>query len=290
MTLQPENLRNLLLHLEPARKTMIQLNSESIRRLGVRACYLLALVTVQTANAQAPTGQQSAAPAQAQVADGEIAVLVQAGQETTLSSQMAGRIARIHVGLGQQVSAGAPLLEFDCSEQSAELDAAAAEFRGARENHLARMRLQALGAAGELEVTLAAAAADKARSQTTLRKSQLAYCGIRAPFPGKITRLHVKAAESVPLGHALFDLVNPASLKAQLFVPISWIDKLKAETPFEVRIKETGRSYQAKVAKLNARIEGVSQQLEIEARFEGEHDGLLPGMVGTAHLTGAAPP
>jgi membrane fusion protein (multidrug efflux system) len=214
--------------------------------------------------------------------DGDISVLVQAGQETTLSSQTAGKIRRIHYGLGDQVKAGARLLEFDCSEQQAQLQAADAEYRGARETHLSRLRLQALGAAGELEVTLAAAAAEKARSQVELRRSQLAYCGVTAPFAGRVTRLRVKVAESVPAGYALLDLVNPASLKAQLFVPTSWVNWIKPNLAFEVKIKETGRSYRARVSKLNARIEGVSQQLEVEGRIEGNTDGLLPGMVGVA--------
>jgi membrane fusion protein, multidrug efflux system len=251
----------------------------------ITACVAFAVsaaTLAQTPNSAIPPASPAAQ------AEGEIAVLVQAGQETTLSSQMAGRVSRIRVGLGDTVRAGARLIDFDCSEQRAELEAAQAEYRGARENHLARIRLQALGAAGELEVTLAATAADKARSQSALRASQLRYCTINAPFPGKITRLHVKTAESVPLGSPLLEMVNPVSLKAQLFVPVSWVDKLKPNTPFEVRITETGRSYQARVAKLNARIEGVSQQLEIEARFDGNRTGLLPGMVGTAHF--ADPP
>jgi crotonobetainyl-CoA:carnitine CoA-transferase CaiB-like acyl-CoA transferase len=78
----------------------------------------------------------------------EVPALVSAVEESTLSSQMAGKIRQIHVGLGDQFRKGARLLDFDCSEQVAQLEAAAAELRAARETHLARMRLQALGAAG----------------------------------------------------------------------------------------------------------------------------------------------
>jgi len=214
--------------------------------------------------------------------DGEIPVLVRAGEDTTLSSQMAGKILRVHVGLGDSVRAGARLIEFDCAEQRAQQQAAEAEYRGARETHLSRLRLQALGAAGELDVTLAAAAADKARGQLALRESQTAYCIVAAPFSGKIARLRVKAAESVPAGHVLLDLVNPGSLRAQMFVPAAWVTWLKPNAPFEVRFRESGQSYKARVTKLNARVEGVSQQLEVEARFEGAGAGLLPGMVGAA--------
>ena len=47
-----------------------------------------------------------------------------------------------------------------------------------------------------------------------------------------------------------------------------------------------GRTYRARVTKLNPRVEGVSQQLEVESRFDGNASSLLPGMVGTAAFPG----
>ncbi|MEO8203198.1 MAG: efflux RND transporter periplasmic adaptor subunit [Betaproteobacteria bacterium] len=214
--------------------------------------------------------------------DRDISVLVTSGDETTLSSQMAGKIKKISYGLGDTVNAKAVLMEFDCEEQVAQLESAAAEYRGARETHLTKMRLQALGAAGELEVTVAASGADKARSQISLRESQLAYCKVVAPFSGRVVKLKVKTAESVSLGQPLLDLVNPGSLKAQLYVPAAWLNWIRPGTHFSVKTSQDGRIYRARVSKLNARVEGVSQSLELEAKFEGSTQGLLPGMVGTA--------
>jgi membrane fusion protein, multidrug efflux system len=232
--------------------------------------------------AQPATPVPAPTPVPAEKPATEIAALIVAGEETTLSSQMAGRIRRIPVGLGDQIKKGGHLIEFDCSEQRAQLDAAEAEFRAARETHLARLRLQALGAAGELEVTVAAAAADKARSQVDLRKSQLAYCRVDAPFAGNVARLRVKASESVNAGQPLVDLVNPASLKAQMFVPAAWIAWLKNGTPLSIHVRETGQTFKARVSKMNSRVDGVSQQLEVEARIEKGAGRLLPGMVGSA--------
>ena len=232
------------------------------------------------ASADGAPAQQGAAPARNESDD--IASLVQASEETTLSSQMAGRVRKIRFGLGEPVKAGARLLEFDCAEQEAQLAAAEAEYRGAREAHLSRLRLQALGAAGELEVTLAAAAAEKARSQVDVRRSQVAYCSVNTPYSGSVARLRVKAAESVGVGQALIDFVNPASLKVQMFVPAAWSAWLRPGTSFDLKVKEMGRVYRGRVSKLNARVEGVSQQLVIEGRIEGSSAGLLPGMVGGA--------
>lgn len=214
--------------------------------------------------------------------DRDISVLVTSGDETTLSSQMAGKIKKVNYGLGDNVAAKAVILEFDCEEQDAQLQSAEAEYRGARETHLTKLRLQALGAAGELEVTVAASAADKAKGQVAVRESQMAYCKVVAPFTGRLVKLKVKLAESVQLGQPLLDLVNPGSLKAQLYVPAAWLGWIRPGSQFSVKTAQDGKTYRARVSKLNARVEGVSQSLELEARFEGSTQGLLPGMVGTA--------
>ena len=235
---------------------------------------------------EAPRSPEAAPPVpaapKAKPTEAEVAALILAGEETTLSSQMAGRISRIGVGLGDRVKKGSRLVQFDCSEQKAQVDAAEAEYHGARETHLTKLRLQALGAAGELEVTVAAAAADKARSQVALRKSQMAYCAVNAPFSGNVARLRVKAAESVNIGQPLVDLVNPESLKAQMFVPASWITWIKRGSALSIHVRETGQTFKAHVSKVNARVDGVSQQLEVEARIDKGQGRLLPGMVGSA--------
>jgi RND family efflux transporter MFP subunit len=238
----------------------------------------------QPPKAAAQSPKEPAKPASTQ---GEIAALIVAGEETTLSSQMAGRIRKIGVGLGDEVKKGARLMDFDCAEQQAQYETAQAEFRAARDTHLARLRLQALGAAGELEVTVAAAAADKARSQVRLRASQLAYCKVSAPFAGNVARLRVKPSESVNAGQPLVDLVNPASLKAQMFVPAAWIAWLRPGAPLTLEVRETGQTFKALVSKINSRVDGVSQQLEVEARIEKGGGRLLPGMVASAIFDGA---
>jgi len=261
----------------------------------------LAVAGTVLAQAQGPLGQSPipaeplqnpAAPQPAKTAkpENETAALILAAEESTLSSQMAGRISAIRVGLGDGFKKGSALIEFDCSEQRAQLKAADAEYRGARETHLARLRLQALGAAGELEVSLAASAAERARSQVDYRRAQMAYCRVSAPFQGNVARLRVKAAESVPAGQPLIDLVNTSVLKAQIFVPAAWTAWLRPGTPLTIQVKEIGQDFPARVSRLNARVDGVSQQLELEARIDKGKGELLPGMVGNAVFTPPAGP
>jgi len=254
-------------------------------RTSLARLSLIVAFAAAAGNALAQAPAPGAARPEKPAAEGEVAALILAGEEGILSSQMAGKINAIRVGLGDDFKKGAALIEFDCSEQRAQFQAADAEHRAARETHLARLRLQALGAAGELEVTLAAAAAEKARSQVDYRRTQIAYCRVRAPFKGNVARLRVKVAESVPAGQALIDVVNTSTLKAQMFVPAAWVAWLRPGAQLTIHVKETGESFPARVSKMNSRVDGVSQQLEVEARIDKGEGKLLPGMVGAAVFT-----
>lgn len=233
--------------------------------------------------AQQPAPEK-AAPAILAADAKEISALVSAGDDATLSSQMAGRIKAIHYGIGQAFSAGTTLVEFDCAEQEARLQSAQAELLGMRETHLTKLRLQGLGAAGELEVTMAAAAAEKAKSQVKQQEVQMGFCKVKAPYSGRVARLRAKAYENVSLGQPLMEIVTSTKLKIAMHVPSGWVGWLKPGTPVNIQLAETGKEHAAKVTKVNSRVDGVSQSIEIEARFDGKTSGILPGMIGAAHF------
>jgi RND family efflux transporter MFP subunit len=223
---------------------------------------------------------QAAAPAPAD--GGTVRTLIVADMEATISSQFAGRIANMPRQVGDTFRSGELLVAFDCQERQANVQAAQAEVLGARETHLAKLKLQSLGAVSDLDVTLAAATAEKAKSQLALAHAQEKYCVVHAPYAGKVVRVRAKTYESVQLGQPLLEIVNLASLRAQLFVPSSWVRWMKPGKPFTVTVDETGQSYTARVSKISGRIDGASQTVEVLARFDRVPANLLPGMIGKA--------
>lgn len=237
------------------------------------------------ASAQTPAAvAKPAAPAAKPAAEpgAPLPALISADSEATLSAQMPGKIRRIRYAIGQAFPAGATLAEFDCAEAQARLDAQQAEYLGARETHLAKLKLQGLGAAGELEVTLAAAAAEKAKSLIRQQQAQMDYCRIVAPYAGRVVRLKAREAENVTVNQPVLEIVAQARRKAVVHVPAAWAGQLQPGQAFKIKVAETGREYAARVTRLNGRVDGVSQSLEVEAAFSGNADSLLPGMIGQA--------
>lgn len=214
-------------------------------------------------------------------------VLLIPEKETTLVAQMVGRVLGLGGGLGDPFRAGTALVRFDCSEAQARLRMADAELHSAQENLGAKKRLKDLNAAGDVEVSLAAAAVDKARAQIDLSRVQLRLCAVSAPFAGRIVKLHVREFQGVNVGQPLMDIVASGPLKLRLNVPSRWLRWLKPGAPFDVAIDETGKQYPAKVTAINARVDAVSQSVEIEGRIGGTFPELLAGMSGTARFAQA---
>jgi len=211
-----------------------------------------------------------------------VRVLLIPTRETTIVSQMGGRVERLGGSLGGSFTAGAPLVVFECGEQKARLKIAEAEHDAARQQHETKLRLQGLNAAGESEVQLAATAVARAAAQIDLAVLQAAHCQIDAPFSGRIVKLHVRPFQGVAAGQPLLDIVSGGPLKLRLNAPSKWLSWLKPGTRFQVRIDETGRTYQATVSAINGRVDAVSQSIEVEGAIRGTHAELLAGMSGNA--------
>jgi len=233
-----------------------------------------------------PTAAQEAkAPTKPAGADADaIRVVLSPEMETTLVAQMVGRIATLNASLGSKVGKGKTIVAFDCSEASARLQMAQAEYASAKETLEAKTGLRKLEAAGDMEVAVAAAAVDKAKGAIGLARAQLAQCTVVAPFSGSIVKVYVKPYQGVNVGNPLVDMISDGPLKIRLNAPSKLLASLHVGSSMEVDIDETGKTYPAKVTAVNARVDAVAQTIELEARIEGKHPELLAGMTGVARF------
>lgn len=235
----------------------------------------------------APTGIQNPAvvvrPSEGGGND-TVRVLLIPDAETTLSSPVTAKIKMLSATIGVSIASGQTLISFDCDEPVARLTMANAELAGAMESHEAKIRMQGLEQASDVEVALAASAAAKARGQVALQKAQVAQCTVVAPWSGRVAKVHVRNHMSVTPGQPMLDLVKSGPLRIKLNVPSRLISKIRAGTLMDVSIDETGITYQARIQAFNSRVDPVSQTIEIEAAVSKNHPELLPGMSGVANL------
>jgi membrane fusion protein, multidrug efflux system len=213
-----------------------------------------------------------------------VRVLLVPDKETTISSTMAARIVAFNGTLGQSFKAGDTLVVFDCEEALARVEMSKAELAGAIEQHEAKVKMQGLEQASDVEVALAASASNKAKAQLNLNQAQVSQCKIFAPWAGRVAKANVKNHMTVTPGQPLMELVNSGPLKLKLNMPSSMLARTKTGSKFNVTIDETSQTYAASVSAINSRVDPVSQTVEIEAKMLKSYKELLAGMSGTANF------
>ncbi len=214
-----------------------------------------------------------------------VRVLLVPDKETTISSTIAARIVTFNGALGQSFKAGDTLVAFDCEEAQARVGMSRAELAGAIDQHEAKVKMQGLEQASDIEVALAASAANKAKAQLSLNQAQVSQCRIYAPWSGRVAKVNAKNHMSVTPGQPLMELVNTGPLRLKLNAPSKLLSKLKTGTKFNVQIDETNKQYTATVSAVNSRVDPVSQTVEIEAKMLKGYADLLSGMSGVADFS-----
>lgn len=202
--------------------------------------------------------------------------------QVDVSSEISAKIASLPLRDGDAFRAGQTLVTLDCSLFNAQLRKAQADADGARELLDTNRKLQALRSIGDLEVQQAqakqkAAAADVAYMQATVRK-----CAITAPFDGRVSKRSAAPQQFAEPGKPLLTIVDTSHLELKMIVPSKWLAWLKAGHALSVQVDEVGKTYPARVARIGARVDPVTQTVDVTAALNGSAPELLPGMSGWA--------
>lgn len=219
--------------------------------------------------------------------DGRIRVQLTALNELVVSSEIAARVERISVRDGDAFKAGKLLVSFDCRTLQAQLDKAVAARDGTHQQLETVRRLNELNSVGKLEADQAEAKAREAAAEVRVVQSTLGKCRIAAPFSGRVVQRLAADHQFVNAGTPLLALVDTSAIEVRLIVPSRWLSWVKAGTPFQIRLDDLDKTVDAKVARVGARIDPVSQSVGLIAVVTGATAGLLPGMSGWASFPGA---
>jgi len=216
--------------------------------------------------------------------DSEVRGVLRARSQAVLASELPGRVVEIPYAEGQSFKKGDVLVRFDCSAYQAQANASAAAVRAAREELGNKRQLAALNSVGRFEVSLAEAHQAQAQAEAQVYQVQVQRCQVKAPYDGQVVQRRVQPYESVASGAPLLEIVDNRSLEIHLLVPSHWIGKLKPEQTFRFEPDETGKSIDAVIKRLGARIDEGSQTLLLIANVPANTPGLISGMSGTARF------
>lgn len=220
------------------------------------------------------------APAAAAAPAPELRAQLSPRRYTTLAAEIGARIQRLTVTDGAVVRAGQPLVAFDCSLQQAQQARAQATLGAAEKQLEVQQRLVELNATGRQEAEQAQAEVAKTRAELAQMHAQLGKCQINAPFSGRVAELKVREQQFAQPGQALIELIDDSVLEVEFIMPSRWLHGVRTGSAVRIAVDETGKTYPAKVLRLGARVDPVSQSIKVVAAIDGRHAELIAGMSG----------
>jgi membrane fusion protein (multidrug efflux system) len=238
--------------------------------------------------ASIPAAPAAGGPAKPSLEQREIRAQLAPHRYTTLAAEIGAKINRLPIAEGGAFKAGQSLVSFDCSLQQAQLNKARAALSGADKTWGANKRLAELNSIGKVELDMSEVEVLKNQSEVAAMSTMLSKCSIAAPFAGRVAEQKVREQQYVQPGQAILDIIDDSVLEIEFLVPSKWLAWVKPGYAFQVSIDETRKSYPAKVQRIGARVDPVSQSVKLVATISGKFPELIAGMSGRVTLVAPA--
>jgi len=226
--------------------------------------------------------------------------VIEAVHQSTMSSQMVGRVIEINYDVDDFVPKGSVILRFRDTEQQARLDQAKAGLGEAQarrkeaDDEYQRVKdiyARKLVAKSELDRAAAGQKAARARlnaaeAKMAEAKEQLDHAVIKAPFSGYVTQRHVEVGETVGVGQPLMTGFSYEHLRATVQIPQAFVDSVRQHGKARVILKDE-QVVEAESLQVFPYADVQGHSFKVRVNLPQADYGVYPGMfVKVAFVTG----
>ena len=214
---------------------------------------------------------------------------LRAYQGIAIAPQAAGDVTAIHFDSGDDVEAGALLVNIDDLVEKADLQNGLAQLRNA-EVTLARQKLLVAGGnTPQSTVDAAFATRDSAEATVDRSRAMIAQKAIRAPFAGRLGLRNVDLGQYVAAGATLVTLQQLDPIFADFPLPQETLRTLAVGQHVSMTVDAfPGRTFTGTVKAIDARVSADSRNVTARAQFANPDRKLLPGMFANLTVTTGA--
>ncbi len=230
--------------------------------------------------------------------------LLQAYREVEISSEISGKIKKIHCGIGDKVSKGELLAEIDDEFREISLQKKRALLRKAKASKIKAQkdskksgRLFKEGVISDsesdntiLEQQFADADLSLARSEVRAAEKELRDTKIKAPFNGKIALKNAEVGKLITPGQNIFTLVDIHKVKIVVQVSELDIASLATDNTAEIVLDcLEGETFHGRVATIGLKADDSTRSFPVEIIVDNPDEKLLPGMVAAVSILSEKP-
>jgi RND family efflux transporter MFP subunit len=214
---------------------------------------------------------------------------LRAYQGVAVAPQIGGVVVAIHFESGDDVEAGAALVDLDDSVEQADLANGLAQLKNANVTLERAERLLASGNAPQSTVDAAIAARDSAAASVQHTRAVIAEKAIKAPFAGRLGLRNVDLGQYVAVGTTLVTLQRLDPIYVDFPAPEEALASLAVGEDAAMTVDSLpGRQFVGQVTAIDARVSAESRNVTARAEFANPERKLLPGMFANVAVTTGA--
>lgn len=217
---------------------------------------------------------------------------IEAENSANLSTRMMGFVTKLHVQVGQKVSAGQLLVSInntDLQAKKAQVDAsilqATAGFNNAKKDYERFTNLFKQQSASQKELDdmtaryeMAKAGLEGAKQMRNEVVAQFSYSNITAPFNGTITNTFVKEGDMANPGMPLVSLEGASKLQVTAMVSENDITAIRNGMPVNILVKSNNITLKGTVIEVSGSAKNTGGQYLVKMNIVPSTDAILPGM------------
>jgi len=204
---------------------------------------------------------------------------LRANKAVSISSEVAGLVAKVSFTSGQVVKRGDVLLTLDSNTAEAQLQALkAAEVLAASilQRDLQQYRVHAVSRA-KLDADEADLAVKKA--QVKEQRERIAQARITAPFDGVVGIRRIDEGQYIRPGDLITSLTDHSQLFVDFNLPQQVLAELERGQPVRVHVNAfPEQDFAGHITAVNPNVDANSRNIQIEAQIDHPEGQLLPGM------------
>ncbi|MET0984820.1 MAG: efflux RND transporter periplasmic adaptor subunit [Steroidobacteraceae bacterium] len=214
-----------------------------------------------------------------------------ANEALDVTAKVSNRVSAIRFHEGEEVKAGAVLVEFDSEEARANLAEADAALKDSRSQFKRSRELYQTRALSEAQLDQLQATLSANEARVAAARSLLNDLTIRAPFAGRVGLRNISVGSFVSPGTVITTLDDTRIIKLDFSVPEIFLPVLKEGQQIDaLSAAYPAQPFKGTVASIDSRVDPVSRSIVVRARIDNTDRRLKPGMLMTVRLMRAEPP
>jgi len=199
-----------------------------------------------------------------------------------LAAEVSGVISAIHFRSGEEVKAGAPLVQLNAATDIAQLESLKANAELAELTYRRDQRQLKVQAVSQATVDADAANLKVAKARVAEQQALVDKKYVRAPFAGRLGLRAVDLGQYVAPGTKLVTLQSLDPVYVDFSVPQSDLAEVRKGLKVSARTDALpDERFEGTIDAIDAKVDPATRNVQVRAALSNPHHQLLPGMFVT---------